>query len=165
LFPAIRQVLGERAGAGVSRMPLPAGVVEPYNEVMAEPAGFPIGNVLLFAALVFVPTAAFWAVLRLSTLVSRIKRLRPGPPVPLRPPIQILVADLRRVRRVLAGFKPGTPMARRLGTRQAYDALLAEACDAVNVEQRLGTFPEGVEREMERLRLEGSLRSAGLAIP
>ena len=67
--------------------------------------------------------------------------------------------------RLLAQFRPGTPMARRVGTRQAYDALLVEACDAVDVEQRLDQMPEGLAREVERLRLEESLRSAGLAIP
>jgi hypothetical protein len=74
-------------------------------------------------------------------------------------------ADLRRVHRILAGFGSGTPAVRRLGTRQAYDALLAQACRAVEVEHRLDSLPEGMDRELERLRVEESLRSAGLVIP
>jgi hypothetical protein len=104
-------------------------------------------------------------VLKLPWLGRWIRRHRPPPPVPGHPPIEVLAADLRRLHRILAEFEPGTPMARRAGTRQAYDAVLAEACDVVDVEQRLDDLPEGIEREMERLRLEESLRSAGLAIP
>jgi hypothetical protein len=133
---------------------------------MAEASGFPVGNVLLYAAIVMTPTAASLGALRLPALVRGLKlRMRPAPPVPEHPPIQELAADLRRVHRLLAQFRPGTPMARRVGARQAYDALLVEACDAVDVEQRLDQMPEGIAREVERLRLEVSLRSAGLAIP
>jgi hypothetical protein len=131
---------------------------------MAEASGFPVGNVLLYAAIVMTPTVAFLGALRLPALVRGLRH-RMRPPVPEHPPIQELAADLRRVHRLLAQFRPGTPMARRVGARQAYDALLVEACDAVEVEQRLGQMPEGLAREVERLRLEESLRSAGLAIP
>jgi hypothetical protein len=131
---------------------------------MAEASGFPVGNVLLYAAIVMAPTVAFLGALRLLALVRGLGH-RMRPPVPEHTPIQELAADLRRVHRLLAQFRPGTPMARRVGTRQAYDALLVEACDAVDVEQRLDQMPEGLVREVERLRLEESLRSAGLAIP
>jgi hypothetical protein len=131
---------------------------------MAEASGFPVGNVLLYAAIVSAPTVALLGALRLLALVRGLRH-RMRPPVPEHPPIQELAADLRRVHRLLAQFRPGTPMARRVGARQAYDALLVEACDAVDVEQRLDQMPEGLAREVERLRLEESLRSAGLAIP
>jgi hypothetical protein len=131
---------------------------------MATGSGAPIGNLLFFAAIVLAPTALCWGVLKLPTVIRWVRRRRTPPPVPDHPPIQTLAADLRRLHRTLADFEPGTPMARRLGTRQAYDAVLAEACDAVEVEQRLAELPEGIEREMERLRLAESLRSAGLSI-
>jgi hypothetical protein len=130
---------------------------------MADTTGFPITNALLFAVVVFTPPALFYVVLRAPALARRFTRHKQR--VPARPPIQDLAADLRRVHRLLAEYGPGTPMARRLGTRQAYDALLIEACEAVEVEHQLRKIPEGMDREIERLRLEESLRSAGLAIP
>jgi hypothetical protein len=54
---------------------------------------------------------------------------------------------------------------RRRATRQAYDALLVQACHAVGEQHWLDTLPEGVEREVERLRIEESLRRSGLAVP
>jgi hypothetical protein len=81
------------------------------------------------------------------------------------PTIEQLSADLRRVHRLLAGFEPGTPAIRRRGAREAYDALLVQACAAVEVEHRLDGSPEGIDRELERLRVEESLRGAGLVIP
>lgn len=132
---------------------------------MATGAGVPVGNLVFYVAIVLTPTALGWAVLKLPAVLRWVRRRRTPPPVPVHPPIQTLAADLRRLHRTLAEFPSGTPMARRAGTRQAYDAVLTEACDAVDVEQRLTDFPEGIEREMERLRLEESLRCAGLAIP
>jgi hypothetical protein len=131
---------------------------------MAGASGLPVGNVLLYVVIVATPIAGFWAALRLPALGRAVRQRRSAEP-PRHPPIQALAADLRRVHRLLAEFAPGTPMARRLGTRQAYDALLVEACGAVDIEQRLAELPEGVEREVERLRIEDSLRAAGLAIP
>ncbi|WP_020671020.1 hypothetical protein [Amycolatopsis nigrescens] len=133
---------------------------------MAGAASFPLANVLLYAVIAVLPTAAGWAILRapaLARLLSR--RLRPVRPSPAGPPIQTLAADLRRVHRLLAGYQPGTPAARRTGTRQAYDALLVQASTAVGVEHRLGELAEGMDRELERLRVEEALRVAGLAIP
>jgi hypothetical protein len=69
------------------------------------------------------------------------------------------------VHRNLTEFAPGTPYTRRVAARQAYDTLLAQACRAVEVPNRLEKLPEGVEREVERLRVEQGLRDAGLLIP
>lgn len=128
---------------------------------MADTSGFPLTNLLLYGVVVVAPTALAMGVLKIPALVRRFRR----PPPPPRQPIQELAADLRRVHRLLAQFSPGTPMARRVGTRQAYDALLADACDAVEIPHRLGEIPEGMDREIERLRVEESLRTAGLSIP
>jgi len=129
---------------------------------MAETSGFPLANLMLYAAIVVTPTALALGVLKIPALVRGLRRPAPSPE---HPPIQELAADLRRVHRLLAQFSPGTPMARRVGTRQAYDALLADACDAVEIPHRLGEIPEGMDREIERLRVEESLRTAGLSIP
>ena len=48
---------------------------------------------------------------------------------------------------------------------EAYDVLLAQACAAVGVVNSLDDLPEGVDRDIERLRVEEALRQEGLAIP
>ena len=67
--------------------------------------------------------------------------------------------------RLLVQTPDGTPMVRRVATRDAYDELLRQACEAVEVRHDLDSLPEGIERNMERLRVEEALRSAGLTIP
>jgi hypothetical protein len=129
---------------------------------MAELDGFPLTNLLLYAAVAVAPTFFFWAAL---TIFATTRRRRGPTHEPEHRPIQALAADLRRVHRLLAEFGPGTPAARRIGARQAYDALLIQACAAVEVEHELDALPEGLDREVERLRVEEALRTAGLAIP
>lgn len=125
----------------------------------------PWGNLAVYAAASLAPTAVFWAALNASRLVRGLRDRRARPPAAAGPPIERLAADLRRVRLLLARLPPGTPHARRAGARQAYDVLLAQACAAVEVPHRLAQLPEGVDREVERLRVEDCLRRAGLAIP
>jgi hypothetical protein len=80
-----------------------------------------------------------------------------------RRPIERIAADLRRVRRTLAGFEPGTSAVKKIAARQAYDALLVQACAALDVEHRLSVLPQGMDRDLERLRLEECLRERGLS--
>lgn len=106
------------------------------------------------------PSAACWAILHSPSFV---RRFHPKPsPTPHCRPIELLAADLRRVHRDLQ--RPGIPMARRRGVRQAYDSLLVQACEAVDIPQELDSLADGVDREAERLRIEDALRSAGMAI-
>ncbi|MFF0149392.1 hypothetical protein ATK36_0031 [Amycolatopsis sulphurea] len=123
--------------------------------------GATAGTLVLFAVVSLAPSALFWAALRTPALVRRLRRARP---VPSGPPVEQVAADLRRVRRTLAGFPPGTPAARRIGTRQAYDELLLTACRELGVEHRLATLPEGFERELERLRVADTLSRRGLVL-
>lgn len=123
-------------------------------------------NVLLFAVAVIAPTLVFWFLVRVPRLVDGVgERIRRRRVVATNLPIEQLAADLRRVHRLLVQCPDGTPMVRRIATRDAYDALLRQACAAVEVSHDLDTLPEGVERDMERLRVEEALRSAGLTIP
>jgi hypothetical protein len=127
----------------------------------------PVGNLVLLAVAVIAPTLLFWGMLRLPKAVDAagayLRRRRRGPE-PTCPPIERLAADLRRVHKALAEFPPGTPALRRLATRQAYDALLVQACVAVDVPHRLDALAEGVDREVERLRVEEALREAGVRV-
>ncbi|WP_199428896.1 hypothetical protein [Qaidamihabitans albus] len=122
-----------------------------------------VGNILIYLAVVIGPTALFWLAFRVPRLVENARRRRAS--APAGPPVERVAADLRRVRRSLAGLAPDAPVVRRRATGQAYDALLMQACQAVEVPHRLDTVPDGIERELERLRVEEALRGAGLAIP
>ncbi|HWD04862.1 MAG TPA: hypothetical protein VG674_20675 [Amycolatopsis sp.] len=123
------------------------------------------GVLALFAAVCLAPAALFWCALKVPALVHRVLDRRRVRLAPAGPPVERLAADLRRVHRLLAGYPPGTPAARRLGTRQAYDELLTTACREVGVAHRLDTLPESLDRDLERLRVEEALRRAGLAVP
>ena len=129
--------------------------------------GVPIGNLLLLAAVVIAPTLIFWMLVRTPKAVdaigARIRRHRRGPE-PVGPPIERLTADLRRVHRAIASYPPGTPALRRRATHEAYDALLVQACAVVEVPQRLDTLPEGMDREVERLRVAEALKDAGITL-
>ncbi|OZM72718.1 hypothetical protein CFN78_13925 [Amycolatopsis antarctica] len=130
-----------------------------------DDAVVPFGNVLLFAAVALAPTVAFWVLLRIPRTADWMGSLRRRGLKPAGPPIERLAADLRRVRRSMTALPPGAPAVRRNATGQAYDALLGQACDAVGIGHELDGVPShGVERELERLRVEGALRAAGLTI-
>lgn len=126
------------------------------------------GNlVLLLAIAVVAPSLLFWVMLRVPRVVDAVgefvRRRRRGPE-PTGPPIERLAADLRRVHRMLVEFPPGASAAKRFGARQAYDALLVQACAAVDVRHRLDCTAEGVDRDIERLRIEEALREAGVRV-
>jgi hypothetical protein len=96
-------------------------------------------------------------------LMKVLRRLRPAPVSPHRP-IERIAADLRRVRRALACFEPEDSAVKKIAARQAYDALLVQACAALEVEHRLGRLPQGLDREIERFRVEECLRRRGLSV-
>lgn len=75
-----------------------------------------------------------------------------------------LVDDLRRLSRLQANLPSGAPWARQHGTQIAYDDVLADLCQALDVEHELATIPMGMSRNMERLRVEDVLYGLGLRI-
>jgi hypothetical protein len=78
-------------------------------------------------------------------------------------PLERVAADLRRLARELAVVPSGTPVARRRGLLAAYDDVLIEAAEILEVPHELTTVPESA-REVERLRLLSSLEAAGLVV-
>lgn len=96
-------------------------------------------------------------------LVKALLRRRTPPPAPEHRPIELIAADLRRVRCARAGFGQGISAAKKIGARQAHDALLAQACAALGVDHRLRVLPEGMDREVERMRVEERLKELGLS--
>lgn len=124
------------------------------------------GNLVLLAIAVVAPSLLFWVIVRVPRLVEAVGeylRRRRGPTTTA-PPIEQLAADLRRVHRALVEFPPGTSAVKRYAARQAYDTLLVQACTAVEVRHRLDCTAEGVDRDIERLRVEEALREAGVRV-
>jgi hypothetical protein len=86
----------------------------------------------------------------------------PPPPAPHRP-VERVAADLRRLASELAVVPSGTPVARRRGLQAAYDDVLVEAAEILEVPHELTTAPPAA-REVERLRLLAALEAAGLVV-
>lgn len=89
-------------------------------------------------------------------------RARRAPASPPHRPIEILAGRLRVLGRLHRAPPPGTRFVKREAIRQAYDALLAEACDELDIPQLLGVIPPGSELDRERARVEWAVECAGL---
>ncbi|MDZ5662998.1 hypothetical protein SFC79_14570 [Nocardioides sp. S-58] len=121
-------------------------------------------DALLLAVLLGAGAAVVWYD-RVRRAWRRVHdRVSPPPPTPDGPAIEDLARSLRRVRAEVLAPAPGTTMARRRGTRAAYEDLLLQAAVCLGVPDTLSEVPEGTDREAERLRLEHLLREAGLSL-
>ena len=123
-----------------------------------------VGVILaILAALWVLPD---WAAYRARALrAARALRLAaPEPPRPTGPPIERLAADARRIRAEIRRAPAGIPVAKMRGWLEAYDDVLVTACRTLELEQRLGTLPEGSEHDLERERVERMLVGAGLLL-
>src|SRR5919106_5087548 len=78
-------------------------------------------------------------------------------------PIEQLAADLRRLRTLL-GKDEHRSAAHQIGNRLAYDRLMIEICDMLDIEHELGGDSIGVERDIERFRVEAELERAGVVL-
>jgi hypothetical protein len=115
------------------------------------------------------PSGMIWLLSHADEIGSRIMAmgrrwhlLRPAPVLTHDPPIERIAADLRRLSAAVRPVPPGTPAVRRRGLQMAYDETLAAACRALDVQHSLGELADGVDREVERLRIEAALEEAGL---
>jgi hypothetical protein len=77
-------------------------------------------------------------------------------------PVERIAADLRRLSAAVQTIQPGTPNTRRRALFLAYDDTLIDGCRALGLPQSLSELPMGVDRDLERVRVETSLESAGL---
>ncbi len=84
------------------------------------------------------------------------------PPVPAVPPIEQLAGDLRRLNRLRMGVATRSPVWFN-AVQRAYDEALRVACTQLGIDQYLDEV-SGVDLEVERLRVEGALQRAGLAL-
>lgn len=77
--------------------------------------------------------------------------------------IEQLAADLRRLRATVASDAHRSA-ARQLGDRMAYDTVLAQLCDMLEIPHDLGAGIAGVDRDIERVRVEAELERAGVVL-
>jgi hypothetical protein len=97
--------------------------------------------------------------------VSRLHvRRRESCPGADRRPLQVVAADLRRLSRQLSLVPAGAPLVRWRALWSAYDAVLSEAADQLEVAHELSDTPLGLARDIERLRLLAALEGAGLGV-
>lgn len=93
--------------------------------------------------------------------VTRVGRIGPRTP---RRPIQVVAADVRRLSRELASVPAGAPLVRWKALWVAYDRVLMEAADLLDVSHTLPGMPIGTPRDIERLRVVCALEAAGLVV-
>ena len=94
--------------------------------------------------------------------VVRVRR--GGQPVTRRRPLQEIATDLRRLARELAAVPAGAPFIRWQALQAAYDRVLLEAAESLEVSHSLPDLPMGSARDIERLRVVCALEAAGLVV-
>jgi hypothetical protein len=104
--------------------------------------------------------AAVWA-----SIAARLQEATPAPVPPravAHPPFERIAADLRR----LGADRLGIGQRNELwhgAVERAYDVKLREACRALGIAEHLEGLT-GMDREIERLRIEGELIAAGVRL-
>jgi hypothetical protein len=105
---------------------------------------------------------------RVPAVRSRARVRRPGAFEPFtfaaRRPIQVVAADLRRLSKQLALVPSGSTLVRWKALWAAYDGVLVEASEMLELTHELGDQPPGVARDIERLRVVAALEEAGLVV-
>ena len=85
-------------------------------------------------------------------------------PVPDRREIEVVAREVRRLGRGFRATRDGVSFAKFEAYRRAYDAVLAECCEALEVTHLLGVLAPGDELDAERLRVERVLHRWGLVL-
>jgi hypothetical protein len=78
-------------------------------------------------------------------------------------PLERLATDLRRLR-VAVTTDEHRSAAHQLGNRLAYDRILMQICAMLDIEHMLDTEVSGIERDIERFRVEAELERAGVVL-
>lgn len=103
---------------------------------------------------------------RLRARVADYRAVRshvtPEPAEPKGPPIEQIAADLRRLSRQRQGIATRSTVW-FAAVQRAYDERLQQACRSLGVVEHL-TGLDGLDRDIERLRLEALLEAEGLAL-
>ena len=78
-------------------------------------------------------------------------------------PLEQVAANLRRLRGVLTVDEPRSAV-HQIGNRVAYDQVLIQASEMLQIEHDLAKHSAGLERNIERLRVEAELERAGVVL-
>lgn len=78
-------------------------------------------------------------------------------------PIEQVAADLRRLRSIVRS-DANRSAAHQMGNRLAYDRLLRQACQMLEISHELDDESTGLERDIERVRVEAELERAGVMV-
>ena len=81
-----------------------------------------------------------------------------------RRPLEQVAADLLRLDRQFALVPSGATLLRWRALWAAYDRVLMEAAEQLEVPHQLPDMPVGVERDIERLRVASALEARGVAV-
>lgn len=103
-----------------------------------------------------------WRTVRAAAwLAHRVHLVRDPEVVPRHRPIEQVGLDVRRLH--TAFHRGGMRFAKYEGCRLAYDGVLAEAADILEIDHLLAVLPPGTERDLERSRIESQLDRAGMS--
>lgn len=114
---------------------------------------------LLLPVLILAGLVGGWPRRRSWLRLSRRFR-RPEPSAPGRRPLQLIAHDVHRISERY--HQDGMRFAQYEGRRRAFDRVLAEAAEALEIPHLLHLLPPGPERDCERSRVEARLVDAGL---
>lgn len=78
-------------------------------------------------------------------------------------PLEQVAANLRRLRGVLT-VDAHRSAVHQIGNRRAYDQVLIQASEMLQIEHDLAKHSAGMERDIERLRVEAELERAGVVL-
>jgi hypothetical protein len=138
---------------------------------MGAPATSVAVGVIKLVAAALMPVALLYVMLNFGKLgravlrVLRWCRLVPAPkaePTPPLVPLEKITTDLCRLSTAMRDVPPEASRARKRGLLVAYDEVLGKAALALDVPQALAELPLGMDRDLERMRVESDLRDAGL---
>lgn len=129
-------------------------------------------SVLLFCAMI---AAACLGPVRCRRLARRVADLsgratagwrarHPAQPKPIGRPFEVVAWHAQRLGYDFHTLPSGTSFSRYEGRRQAYDAVLTEACQALGVDHLIGILTPGPDLDRERSRVELVLGMHGLRI-
>lgn len=141
-----------------------------YRALMGASATSVTVGVIKLVAAALLPVAVLYltvhfgtvrrAVLRVLRWCHLVREPKPGPPP--RVPLEKITADLCRLSTAMRDVPPEASRARKHGLLLAYDDVLGKAALALDVPQALAELPLGMDRDLERMRVESDLRDAGL---
>jgi len=101
---------------------------------------------------------------RLASLLPPLHIPPPPPQAPLGRPIELIARDAQRLGRRFHYVPTGVSFIRFEAARRAYDDVLAEACETLQLPHLLRVLAPGPELDVERKRVESALEWAGLRL-